>query len=380
MNKESRKLDCRPLLFGVMILVANPALAETFMLTQDKTQQAEKVPDWVSSMPVSMNGVVPYSQPIERPLWQKDWEKEHWHDLFIARMNNFSEWDPKTFFDDQGMIDFCNAISKVDLVEMQRLVDHGVDINTVGRDGMTLLYWALFLDTDPRPFGMLLELGANPNVIVQHKGRPGERHTSIESGFAVVHLVTRGAYNRHFKNVYEHGGDPNLIDKNPFFSRPAFHELWSVAPDAVERLELMMEKGANLDLRSKKGLTFLSNQLGRDELGCRLGLIALQAGADYAYYYPPESLRASYRRYKFGYFRLIHFLAEAAPYVEKRPKNKRTYFNAVVAWLEERGQSLAEAKADLERWGAWNKNGQTELIEEEHLKRLAEEAKKPTDE
>lgn len=324
---------------------------------------------WHSRIPVSMNGRL----PTISSGWNKGYELKAWHSSIATSDRIIREWDPAPFFDEPLMIELCNAIFDADTSEMKRLIDAGADVNTVGKDGVTALFWALHMHRDPSPFEMLLQHGADPNVIVT-KSPPG-RNANVAAlpGYAVTNLVVMGRYNRMFKNVFEHGGDPNL--RNQLLSEiPAFFQLWPSAPDAVERLNLLIDKGADVSYQHPDtGGTFQMAHTGESEEGNQLALIVLKHGASYQLFYKRNAMNDE-APLKGCYMKLIHLLAEAEEAVNQRPPDQRIHFDSIVAWLEDRGESLAEAKADLTRWKQWKQQGRADLIEKEHKERLDKES------
>ena len=257
-------------------------------------------------LPVSLNGKLPDASTTS--LWDEGLETVVWHNCIRTNQRLRDSWDPCNFFDDPQVIQLCDAIFRGDVDEMEALIEDGVDVNAKGAGGMNPLYWAFHLDTDPRPFSCLMKHGADPNVIVDMSGRNEKQE--VFPGYSVTNLAVRGIYNRHFKTIFENGGDPNLQNECPFESwqRPAFLELWLPAPDIEERLKLMIEKGADMNLVIRGDTTFLivNSSCAADERCCGLALIALELG--------DANHLATFRRegegeYSGCYFRPIHYLA-----------------------------------------------------------------------
>lgn len=320
--------------------------------------------DWVETMPVSINGLLP-----KDPMWTNGREKLQWHDAFELSEGTTvrKSWKAEDFFDDPQVIKLCQAIFRADLKEMKKLIEADVDVNTVGADGMNPLYWAFHLDTDPRPFGLLLKHGANPNQIVQSS--KVDRIRPVQEGLAVTHLVCVGLYNRHFKNVFEAGGDPNLTNQISDLYPSPLPSYWHVfpwAPDSAERVQLLIDKGAKLDVKSN-GVPFVAARCTNDERFCKIALVAIKAGAEYNVYYQQHW----FKECDGSYFRLIHCLA-AARYNTKsssRQTHSRS-FDELVKFLEEKGQSFKDAKEDVARWKYWtSKGGQADLLEKERQER-----------
>jgi len=321
--------------------------------------------DALLSPPVSINGTVPTLFGIT-----PDRVKTFWH-LDLSFGGKYRDWhpDPKMFYKKQKVVELCDAITARDVRRMAELIDSGVDVNATGKHNMTPLYWAYFVDDDPRPFGLLLKHGANPNVACGFvlDGWPSK---ITHGGNSVSNLVSFGVYNRHYKNVFEHGGDPNIPSKS--LITPGVTPLLALhgeTPDALERLLLLIEKGADLDARYASGQTFVGQKLkSRYTHSYSLALAALKAGADFDVYHKEKAG---------GYFRFVHYLAASETHLSGCSKAEQRCYHELVAWLERRGESISEARNDLKRWEEWNKYKRPEWFEKEHQERLARDAKVP---
>jgi hypothetical protein len=73
-----------------------------------------------------------------------------------------------------------------------------------------------------------------------------------------------------------------------------------------------------------------------------LALTMLEAGADFRMYMDDEHKR------------LIHLVAMQEDRLDEYSPEKRAKFRELVKWLEDRGESYEEAKADLARWASWD--------------------------
>ncbi|MFK7769005.1 MAG: hypothetical protein AB8B55_17415 [Mariniblastus sp.] len=329
--------------------------------------------DWQKAMPVSLNGKLPIE---DSPMWVEGLENKIWHNAnsrngHVTSVTEFSNssWKPKNFFDDPLVIELCCAIFQADMAKMSELIEQGAEINKVGKYGMTPLYLAFHLEADPGPFAFLLEKGADPNVVVEFSKSKGSKSVFLPS-YAVTHLVLKGTYNRQFKAVFDNGGDPNLIGRT-WKGMPAFAELSSRAPDAIERLKYLIDKGANLDFRHPKtNETYVWLLAGEDERRNELALVALEYGkANYQFLYKTPESGVPVAPYAGCYFRLVHKLAMLDLWRDQDTKENPVHFRALVKWLEEHGESFAEAKKDLQRWKQWKEDGREDLIEQEHQRR-----------
>ena len=382
------ELNVRSILMNLLLIAGSifPISNCLGQAAEEKTV-AQEVKDWRSSMPVSLNGKLPtestYFEDIPIYVWEDGLQNKVWHNSFIVDDKTRSEWDFSFWFDDQKMQELCKAILDADIPRMSGLIEQeSVNVNTVGKHGMTALLVALSANQDPRPFELLLKHKADPNVIVSAPYDDRRGLSFLSYGCSVTYLVSEGTYNRQFKNVFENGGDPNLVSSvkkkpNPSVFPPVFFQLSPDAPDAVERLSLWINLGVNLNFRfGKKGLTFQMLNTGKSEAGNRLVLVALKNGnANHKFYYRVSKSETA-SQWVGCYFRLIHQLAEVEPKVSRRPAAEQIHFKALVDWLEQNGESMVDAKADLERWAKWNNNEQSDLVEKEHQERLIKERKR----
>lgn len=119
------------------------------------------------------------------------------------------------------------ANGEVDLV--RSLVADGVDVNVRGTDNATPLYWAL---RNIDGFRVLLELGADPNVVM--------------GGTSVIHQAAGHADITFLVEALNHGGDPN-IRAGQFHETPLFA---AMMPGYNSRdrnaVELLLKAGAEI--------------------------------------------------------------------------------------------------------------------------------------
>ena len=258
-------------------------------------------------------------------------------------------WKVEDFFKSPQVIALCQAIGKNDLADMKRLIANGADVNAVGDGGMTPLLWA-FPDRKIERFQILLENGANPNVIIEkdlgtrglalHPYPTGgsfylDRGCPVRS--SVTHLAARSPLPKYLELVMEHGGDPNLVDKGTGMVPLDIVMERSFTTGLRNRVELLLSKGADVDHYCKyKGGTPAMLAVRNDDY--EVALILLKAGADPKLYHPntPE--------------KLVHLMVRSEKRLESFRPQLAADFNELRDWLEEHGESLAKARADCESW------------------------------
>ncbi len=72
------------------------------------------------------------------------------------------EMTPEHYFKDPNVLELCHAISEKQHDRVRELMP-GVDLNTRGNNGITLLHWAYF-SNDLESFKLLLQGGADPDL------------------------------------------------------------------------------------------------------------------------------------------------------------------------------------------------------------------------
>lgn len=71
-------------------------------------------------------------------------------------------WSPDGFFTSPNELRICRLISSGDMDRLAALLDSGVELNTPGKFGFTVLYWA-YVEDDMEAFELLLKHGADPD-------------------------------------------------------------------------------------------------------------------------------------------------------------------------------------------------------------------------
>lgn len=339
-------------------------LLVAFWIQPGRSPKSEDI--W-EDLPVSLNGKLPDAQ-IDS-LWRQGLEEKVWHNCIPTSRILRRTWVASNFFDDPKIVKLCEAIFECDVSKMESLIELGANVNAQGSCRMNPLYWAFHQNTDPRPFSCLVKHGADPNVMVNMMGR--KEIQAVFPGYSVTQLSVRGPYNRHFQTVFENGGDPNSVNECPSESRqiPAFFSLNWRAPDCKERLKLMIEKGADLDIPTNRGVTFLIANVSSNERCCELAMIALDlGGADHRIV-----IKIDDGEHAGCYFRAIHF---AVGVVDRLDGSIRWHPNLrkLIDRLGELGDSIEDARADLDRWAQWKREGLEELISIEHEIRISDES------
>ena len=120
--------------------------------------------------------------------------------LIVSCRRSTTGKTPEFFFKNSKVVELCKAISNNDEAKIDSLLKQGVDVNSIGKDGMNPLLWALSFN-DIKTFEMVLKKGGNPNIRLT-KG----------NGTSVMILVSKMPENDFLKLTLKYGGDPNIED------------------------------------------------------------------------------------------------------------------------------------------------------------------------
>jgi len=246
-------------------------------------------------------------------------------------------WKATEYFDDPQVIALCQAIEANDLKEIDRVVSAGADVNAKGKGNMTPLLWA-FPDNQLKRFERLLEHGADPNVVTESDFGVAR---AFHAGDSVTHMAARTAFPGYFAAVMEHGGDPNIIDRRG--ERTLLHNVITAGlPDAKDRVELLIGKGADVDIVDSIGdppVREAVTWFGQFDIA----LILLKAGANTDTYKPGTNSK------------LVHAVQAAGRKLDLMAPEQQNRYKILEQWLEDRGEDFAPARLDNERWMEWGK-------------------------
>jgi len=226
-----------------------------------------------------------------------------------------------------GGVDIWDAVARGDASAIQRFASAGGDLNVGGSGGSTPL-WVALKEKNRDSYEALLKYGADPNVIMS-----GRR--------VVTHWAATEEDPWWLRLALEHGADPNLVNVGrgrPSEGTPLQFALGkrsqltledAVRGDAkfLENVKLLVEHGADIDKPNRYNSYPLAEAANYNDFEGVLYL--LEAGADY----------------KLAKYGGISFLARIRQLCKWRDKEEllfrqevyRKQFDAVRAWLEERG-------------------------------------------
>ncbi|MDR3397084.1 MAG: ankyrin repeat domain-containing protein [Pandoraea sp.] len=132
-------------------------------------------------------------------------------------------------FHDEGVVNLLKAAKRNDAEEAKRLIEGGVNVNAVGKDGATPLIWMFGLQ-DLRAMRLLLDLGANPNQYVVGGVSPP------------VKLAAGGGKLEALRLLLDHGADPNVVygNRTPL--------MMAIQGSHIDCAELLLQYGADINL------------------------------------------------------------------------------------------------------------------------------------
>ena len=217
---------------------------------------------------------------------------------------------------------------------MEHLIGDGVNINAVGRDGMTPLLWA-FPGNKIERFELLLKHGADAGVSVNSDFNT---RNTIEPGSTVSHLAAASEFPRQFILIMKYGGKPDLsysrasrIDEITLLMKV----LNGSGRNKKERVSAILENKPDL-----QSLEFATRLAVSSAYEYEIAIMLLEYGVDFKKYDPYEG-------------RFIHTVA----FYEKGSfgfgDKKRASFEKLVAWLEAHGEDFEMAKRDVKKWVGW---------------------------
>jgi ankyrin repeat protein len=169
---------------------------------------------------------------------------------------------PEFYYKDSKIIKLCKAISRNDEQAVDELLQQGVDINAIGKEGMTPLWWAFSLNSKKR-FEMVLKKGGNPNI-----------RTKMQYGKSVMNLAVRHKDVDYLKLALKYGGNPNYQDTEYctlLYDAIPYHSL--------EKVKLLYEAGADINHQDYMGNGLFMHAIGH--LYYDIAFFLLEHGYDY---------------------------------------------------------------------------------------------------
>ena len=151
--------------------------------------------------------------------------------------------DPDKFFQDQKVVELCQATERGDIETMDRLIKEGIDINTVGKDGMTPFLW-LIKFSKPKDENILKKSFV---WFVEHKADPLKvYHWKGNAYYTVFHLTAKSPDIFYLKTLLESGLVKDIDAELPENANPTAL-LQAELSDRFENFKLLLDYGADVD-------------------------------------------------------------------------------------------------------------------------------------
>ncbi|PAJ71966.1 hypothetical protein CJF42_23800 [Pseudoalteromonas sp. NBT06-2] len=164
-------------------------------------------------------------------------------------------------FTREDSLKLAEAVKEKRHDEIKKLLTSEVDINAQGKGGFTVLMVAMLKD-DIDTFSLLLESGANPNLL-------------LENGSSVMYQSVIYGDSKFLKKALMFKGNPNIYNSET--KKYALHE--AVAPQKLEYVKLLVESGADMNVVDGVNSTPLLTAGSLDQYDIAYHL--LLNGADY---------------------------------------------------------------------------------------------------
>jgi len=190
--------------------------------------------------------------------------------IFWKYQNYIIEYFKDDYFTDKKVLELCTAGHDGDIKKIDELLAEGVNINHIGKDKVTPLYWLLISKRKTEKtkvgFKYFLERGADPTVIVS-KGK------RTIFNFAAMYKDPD-----YLKIILEDGVDD--IDLEQVLDARETPLLSANLSGRFENFKMLLDYGANIEWRGRFGSSPLT-EVGSSD-GWKYSWELLQRGADYA--------------------------------------------------------------------------------------------------
>ena len=160
--------------------------------------------------------------------------------FLLGRGYIVSQHSANKYFTNKEVVTLCNAAKRGDTEKIDKLLDQGVDINTVGKTGLNPLYWLFVMNGESQKkrvgFKHLLEKGASPTQI----------HS--ETGWNLIHTTSKYEDSYYLKTILESGhlnpGDLDIEIENDGWPLALMQASLS---GRFENFKLLLDHGASIN-------------------------------------------------------------------------------------------------------------------------------------
>ncbi len=170
------------------------------------------------------------------------------------------DMDIRDYYEDERVIELAVAAREGNLARVDELIAEGVDVNAVGKQGMTPLLWTLL--KGKKGFEHLLKHGANPNY-------------TMPNGDSVIYLAAEIPDSYYLETALAYGGDPNYFD--PSLHRTVIFS--AIIAYQIKNVEILIRSGTDLNFKDGSGSTPLMMAASLNSYD--ITYLLLEAGADF---------------------------------------------------------------------------------------------------
>lgn len=192
----------------------------------------------------------------------------------------WSRSDLKNYFPDSKVINLVLAANKGDVNKIDQLIKQGTNVNYKGKNNVTPLF-AQMSSMNMDGFKKLLENGADPNLptydgpsVIWYAAYGGELSDAMLERLKLC-LQHRGNPNWIYHHKY-----PNPIERDSQDGRSLLAAAILFNSRAIEALTLLLDAGADINIRDNKGETPLFYAVALSNYD--IAYFLLQKGADYS--------------------------------------------------------------------------------------------------
>jgi ankyrin repeat protein len=225
-----------------------------------------------------------------------------------------------TMFPDRQARDLAEAAGKGNIGKVEELVKQGVNVNSRGKHNATPLFWAI-RNNNIDGFKKLLELGANPNLIINSSNKDQKTINAAGGEKNVIHIAAKLNDEAFLVAALQYGGNPNVVTGD-FQETPLFDAVMNVHNDKA--LIILLNAGANINFKDSFGATPVMQAvyITRFDLVYEL----LNKGADY-------KIKNNANR------DLMDEIARTRRLMNPKYEQAQ-WMGKVISWLESRGETV----------------------------------------
>jgi uncharacterized protein len=184
--------------------------------------------------------------------------------VVVAEEPGHRKYSAKDFFADPEVAELAEAARDGDGKRVDALISQGVNVNSKGKDGWTVLMYSLS-GSNLKGSQRLLEQGADPNE-------------QTDNGESAMSLAPHRKNSEVLELLLAHGGDPNLRNKkDSLWPTPIFG---AVCSNSVDNARVLIKAGCDLNARDDLGRNTPLIAAARSD-SFDVMYVLLEAGADF---------------------------------------------------------------------------------------------------